>query len=186
MWKTGTNSYAVKLGSAYPQMVDAATACVILKQAGESNVLEEVTKLASGSIKTFDYLKGTISRAKELSSKRKNLKVNDRKHDEKGRYTSKEQKNTPTMDKESMLATLKVAAAMDDDESIDTVLSLNYVTPENVEEFKMMLPDMENTEKGLAKLLLSIRLGNNIAEEQDIRKVLDCLHDVIKTLKSRM
>lgn len=193
MWKTGTNSYAVKLGSAYPQMVDAATACVILKQAGESNVLEEVTKLASGNIKSFDYLKDSMTKAKSSASKTKNLMVNDKKRSMDGRYAPIGKSNPlpangtrPIMDKAAMLATLKVAAAMDDDETIDTVLSLNYVTPENMEEFKLMLPDMENTEKGLARLLLSIRLGNNIAEEQDIRKVLDCLHEVIKTLKSRM
>ena len=72
MWKTGTNSYAVKLGSAYPQMVDAATACVILKQAGESNVLEEVTKLASNFINGYletgvEYFEKTYSDLIETS-----------------------------------------------------------------------------------------------------------------------
>ncbi|MCK4306561.1 MAG: hypothetical protein KAY24_20125 [Candidatus Eisenbacteria sp.] len=54
---------------------------------------------------------------------------------------------------------LKEAAALDDPMSVDRVLSIGFLNPENIGTFVSYLPEFEDTLKKLSELLVAARLG---------------------------
>jgi len=54
----------------------------------------------------------------------------------------------------------KVAAALPTDKSIDTVLALGFVTPESLSVFIDHIPELVETRRKFAALLLAVRMGN--------------------------
>lgn len=168
MWKVGSNSVALKLGANAPKIVSDAEAMLFIKKAEHAGVADSMSKLAAGIVKKIDVLGSigadaqTIKETVDSSSKKKNI----------------------NLEKVSMVSTVKVAATFDDEEDIDTVLSLNYMTPENMAEFSDAVPEMKKTEDTLARLLMSTRLGNTIVEESDVKNVLTTLHSIVKELET--
>jgi hypothetical protein len=78
---------------------------------------------------------------------------------------------------------LKEAAVMPDEETVDKVMSLNFLTPENVTVFAKNLPAFEEVASKLAELLLAIRVGLKEIPETAVAKAMASLQAVIEGLR---
>lgn len=80
----------------------------------------------------------------------------------------------------------KQAAELEDQPTVDNILSLNFINPENINKFVSSIPELEMTETKLGELLIGFRLGlKDIpggALEQAIRGVAQ-VTDNLKTLQ---
>jgi hypothetical protein len=76
----------------------------------------------------------------------------------------------------------EAAAAIDDMETMDTVLSLGFVTPENINGFIEFLPTYEETLGRLCELLLSTRIGIKDVPESAVASCVKSLTRVIDGL----
>lgn len=162
LWKVTDEKVAMKSGNRDPEFIDKTAALLLINRYDtETSVFDEMQKIASGQVKKlFVPVEEKLAEKKHV-----NLK--------------------PLTDSQR-LSILKVASSLDEGESIDDVLQLNYVNSENLEEFKENLPELRTAENMLAKLLLSTRLGNTSVEEGDVQSVLGSLHDIIRALDSRV
>ena len=162
LWKVTDEKVAMKSGNRNPEFIDKTAALLLInKYDTENNVFDEMQKIASGQIKKLLVpVEEKVAEKKAISLK-------------------------PFTD-EQRLSILKIASSLDEGESIDDVLQLNYVNPDNLEEFKENLPELRTAENMLAKLLLSTRLGNTTVDEGDVQSVLGSLHDIIRALDSRV
>lgn len=77
---------------------------------------------------------------------------------------------------------LKIAANIDDAQSVDSVLSLGFVNEENVARFAAAKPMLWEVSHMLAKLLLASRLGMEDIPEEYVRSALSYLQKIIKGL----
>jgi hypothetical protein len=77
---------------------------------------------------------------------------------------------------------VKVAAALDDAQSVDAVLSLGFVNDENIARFAAAKPMLWEVSHMLSKLLLASRLGMEDIPEEHARAALRHLQKVIKGL----
>lgn len=77
---------------------------------------------------------------------------------------------------------LKIASMIDDAESVDTVLSLGFVNPENVGRFVAARPMLEECQGTLCKLLLASRLGTEDIPEDACRSAIAHIGRVIDGL----
>ena len=57
------------------------------------------------------------------------------------------------------ISLVKEAALISDPNAVDTVLSLGFITPENIQTFVTYLPQIEDTQSKLCELLVAARLG---------------------------
>lgn len=78
---------------------------------------------------------------------------------------------------------LKEAAALEDVTTVDKVLSLGFINPENVQTFVGWLPDLEDALSRLAGLLLAIRLGLEDVPEDSVKSAMERLDEVVIGLK---
>ena len=79
---------------------------------------------------------------------------------------------------------LKEAVAIDaDEETIDSLLSLNFLTPENIEKFIEYLPHFELTQQRLCELLMAVRSGQKDLNEGALKSSIKALEKVIESLK---
>lgn len=78
---------------------------------------------------------------------------------------------------------VKIAAAMVDPNAVDTVLSLGFVTDENLLNFVDMSPQLEETVSSLAQMLVAARLGAPDLQEQAIAQALVAVEKTILGLK---
>lgn len=78
---------------------------------------------------------------------------------------------------------LKEAATLDDADTADKVLSMNFINPENISTFAKYLPELDQTAKKLAELLLASRLGMGVIDEGAIERSMKALEQVIEGLK---
>lgn len=78
---------------------------------------------------------------------------------------------------------LKEAAGLDDATTVDTVLSLGFLNPENVQSFIEYIPDLEDSVSKLAKLLITTRLGLKDVPEFSVKSAMERLEEVISGLK---
>lgn len=81
---------------------------------------------------------------------------------------------------------LKEAAALEDTTTIDKVLSLGFINPENVQTFISWLPDLEEALSKLAGLLLGARLDLQDVPEDATKSAMKHLDDVVTGLKKLM
>jgi len=82
---------------------------------------------------------------------------------------------------------IKSAAMLEDSDSVDTVLSLGFVNPENIDRFASVAPVLEDLSGVLAKLLLGSRLGLEDIPEESVRGAIMHLNKVLDGLvKLRM
>jgi hypothetical protein len=78
---------------------------------------------------------------------------------------------------------LKEAANLDDMSTADKVLSLGFLTPENIATFIDYLPEMEEALQKLAHLLVSVRVGLPDVPEQSVKNAMERLEEVCQALR---
>lgn len=71
-----------------------------------------------------------------------------------------------------------------DKETVDAVLSLGFITPENVALYVDFLPDLEKVSGKLAEILVASRLGMDMVKENAARNSLTQLNAVIDGLQN--
>jgi hypothetical protein len=78
---------------------------------------------------------------------------------------------------------LKEAAALDDPLSVDKVLSVGFLNPENINTFIAYIPEFEDTLKKLSELLVAARLGLTPVDAGALERVVKHLDKVIIGLR---
>jgi hypothetical protein len=81
-----------------------------------------------------------------------------------------------------MALLVKTAALLEDADTVDAVLSLGFVNPENVSRFAAIRPMLEEASDALAKLLLAARLGMEDVPEEAVRSAIVNLQRVLDGL----
>jgi hypothetical protein len=76
----------------------------------------------------------------------------------------------------------KTASVVLEKENLDAVLSLNFITPENVSVFIESLPDFEKTANKLAEIVVASRMGMDEVRESAACRAMKSLSDVIEGL----
>lgn len=79
---------------------------------------------------------------------------------------------------------LKEAAAVQDEGTVDSMLALNFINPENMAVFVSYMPELEQSSEKLAEMLLSCYVGMNQLPEGAIERGMKNLEEVISGLKS--
>jgi hypothetical protein len=79
---------------------------------------------------------------------------------------------------------IKEAAAMGDEATVDNLLALNFINPENIAVFVSYIPVLEETAEKLAEMLLSAYLGMGELPEGAIERGMKNLEEVISSLKA--
>ena len=78
---------------------------------------------------------------------------------------------------------VKEAANLPSTDTVDSVLSLNFVTPENIRGYVDYLPTFEDTVSKLAELLLGVRLGLAEVPESAVLSAMNGVEKAIMGLK---
>jgi hypothetical protein len=78
----------------------------------------------------------------------------------------------------------KEAAALQDQGTVNNLLALNFINPENVSTFVDYLPELEQTSEKLSEMLLYSYLGMNELPEGALSSSLRSVEDVISGLKN--
>jgi hypothetical protein len=78
---------------------------------------------------------------------------------------------------------VKEASAIDDADTTDKVLAMNFINPENIETFAKYLPELDQAAKKLAELLIGVRLGIGSVDEGAVERAMKGLERVIEGLK---
>ena len=78
----------------------------------------------------------------------------------------------------------KEAAAMVGTDTVDAVLALNFLNPENVSTFLENLPQLEEASTKLAALVLATQIGMKTVPKTAAVRAMFALEDVINGLKS--
>lgn len=79
---------------------------------------------------------------------------------------------------------LKEAAPIEDPTSVDKILSVGFINPENISIFASYVPEIEVTIKKLSELLLASRLGLSSVNQGAVQKALVHLDKVVAGLKT--
>jgi hypothetical protein len=78
---------------------------------------------------------------------------------------------------------VKEAAALSGADTVDSVLSLNFITPENVQGYIDALPTFEESSSKLAELLVGVRLGLSDVPEAAVSSALRGMERAVQGLK---
>ena len=79
---------------------------------------------------------------------------------------------------------LKIAVSINEARVVDKVLALGLINDKNLKEFLDNIPMFESTAQYLAKLLLTVRLGERGIPEADVEDAMEALTRVIMHLKN--
>ena len=79
---------------------------------------------------------------------------------------------------------IKEAAFLNDADTIDSVLSLNFINMENLKTFVDFVPQLKEASDKTAQLLIASRLGLGSVPEEAAKKAMDNLERVINNLES--
>jgi hypothetical protein len=79
---------------------------------------------------------------------------------------------------------VKEAAALEDSETADKILAMNFINPENISTFASYLPELDDTSSKLAEMLVAARLGMQQIPEQAIQSAMVNLEEVIEGVKA--
>jgi len=79
---------------------------------------------------------------------------------------------------------IKEAAVVTDPTAVDTVLSIGFINPDNVDTFLQAIPQLEVGLNRLCELLVATRLGLNEIPEVALEKCVKSVEDVIRGLKA--
>lgn len=94
-------------------------------------------------------------------------------------------RNKPCLLKEAAAIEFdKQAYALADADSVDVILSLNFLSPENVSTFLESLPRMEETATKLASVVLASQLGLSAVPKTAAVRAMFALEDVISGLRT--
>lgn len=77
----------------------------------------------------------------------------------------------------------KEAAFIPDPLAVDTVLSLGFINPENIETFIAYLPVIDESQSKLCELLMASRLGLSVVPKGALEKAIKSTEEVINGLK---
>lgn len=77
----------------------------------------------------------------------------------------------------------KEAAALSGSDTVDSVLSLNFINPENIQGYVDCLPEYEKAVRKLAELLIGVRLGLSDVPESAVSSALQGMERAITGLK---
>lgn len=80
--------------------------------------------------------------------------------------------------------TIKLAAALEDSETADKILAMNFINPENVAIFASYLPMLDQSVQKLAEMLMAARMGMATLDEGALERAMNNLEQVIQGLKS--
>jgi len=80
----------------------------------------------------------------------------------------------------------KEAASIEDDNTVDKVLSLGFINPENISVFVENLPQIEECQRKLCELLLGSRLGLKQVDEHSVSSAIKGVEKAIEGLKVLM
>jgi hypothetical protein len=78
---------------------------------------------------------------------------------------------------------VKHALEVDDSVTVDQILGLNFLRPENVRMYIGYLPEMESAVHHLADLLIATRVGLKPMSEDAVRQALFALEETVQQLK---
>ena len=78
----------------------------------------------------------------------------------------------------------KIAANLEDEGTVDKLLALNFINPENLSTFVGYLPELEETSEHLAEMLLYSYLGQKEISEGPVESAMKSVEEVIVGLKS--
>lgn len=78
---------------------------------------------------------------------------------------------------------VKEASVIDDADTTDKVLAMNFINPENVDTFSKYLPELDEASKKLAELLIGVRLGVGSVDEGAVERAMKGMETVIEGLK---
>lgn len=78
----------------------------------------------------------------------------------------------------------KEAAAMADESTVDNLLALNFINPENLGIFVSYMPTLEETSEKMAEMLLSSYLGMKELPESALERGMKNLEEVLTSLKA--
>lgn len=78
---------------------------------------------------------------------------------------------------------VKEASVIDDADTADKVLSMNFINPENISTFASYLPELDKASQKLAELLLAVRLGVGSVDEGAVERAMKGMETVIEGLK---
>lgn len=80
----------------------------------------------------------------------------------------------------------KEAASLEDATTVDKVLSIGFLNPENVSTFVSYLPEIDMTVSKLAEILVAVRLGLKDIPEVAVKNAMERLDEVAAALKALM
>lgn len=86
-------------------------------------------------------------------------------------------------EKDSSDIMLKIAAVLQDTKTVDAILGLNFLTPENVSLFVDNLPTFEETLSKLCELLIATQMGLNDIPESAVSRAIASLDTVVSGLE---
>jgi len=78
---------------------------------------------------------------------------------------------------------IKIAATLEDTETADNILSLNFLNPENISIFASYLPQLNDSSQKLAEMLTASRMGLKQLDEGALERAMLNLEEVIRGLK---
>lgn len=79
---------------------------------------------------------------------------------------------------------IKEAAAIEDQGTVDKVLALNFINPENLSTFVEYLPELEQTSEQMAEMVLAGYLGMKEIPVQAVERSMHNMEEVIRGLKA--
>lgn len=79
---------------------------------------------------------------------------------------------------------IKEAAVMEDKNTVDNLLALNFINPENLSTFVGYVPELEQTSERLAEMLLFSQLGMNQIPESAVERSMKTMEEVVAGLKA--
>ena len=79
---------------------------------------------------------------------------------------------------------IKEASVIVEKETVDSILALRFLTPENVGMYVNYLPELEKSASKLAEILVASRLGMDDVTEVSAKNALSQMSSVIEGLKS--
>lgn len=79
---------------------------------------------------------------------------------------------------------IKEAATIHDEGTVDKVLALNFINPENIGTFVDYLPEMEEASEQLAEMLIHSYLGMETLPESALERSMRGMEEVVSSLKA--
>jgi hypothetical protein len=78
---------------------------------------------------------------------------------------------------------IKEAVVFDDEETVDKVLALNFINPDNIKAFVEYLPELEEAQQRMSKLLIATRMGLEELDESALTNAIQGMEKTIDGLK---